>query len=99
MQRHRMLLSVIIISYNTRQITIETLESLLAEIARSSSLKNNTEIFVVDNNSSDDSVEAIAALAKKHSSIQLIRNSHNAGFANANNQAITKSTGKYIFLL
>jgi GT2 family glycosyltransferase len=94
-----MLLSVIIISYNTRELMVQTLESVLTEIHLSNTLKNTTEIFVVDNHSTDDSVAAISTLAKKNHSINLFRNTTNLGFAAANNQAIAQAKGKYIFLL
>jgi len=96
------LLSIIIVSYNTREITLNCLKSIqkdkgltfdLNEI--SSDEKIPTEIIVIDNNSTDASVEAL----KKLTTIKLITNSKNSGFAVANNQGIKISQGNYLLLL
>jgi len=87
------LLSVIIVSFNTRELILSTLESVLTEIATSSLLQNRCEVIVVDNNSSDGSLEA---LQEKY---MLVKNSENLGFAKANNIGIEKATGEYILLL
>lgn len=94
-----MLLSIIIVSYNTKALTVQTLESVFAEVDRSSKLRDAAEVFVVDNDSSDDSVEAIQKLTKKHSDLHLIENYDNLGFGSANNQAIKKAKGQFILLL
>lgn len=95
-----MLLSVIIVSYNTKTLTLQTLYSLEKEVLESSILRGETDVFVVDNNSSDESVAAITDFAKKAKlKLHLIENRENVGFARANNQAILESTGKYVFLL
>jgi GT2 family glycosyltransferase len=90
-----MLLSIIIVSYNTKSLTLQTIESALKDINQSKLLKNQTEIIVVDNNSTDDSV----ATLKKQPEIKLIANSDNRGFAQANNQGIKIAHGKYVLLL
>ena len=54
------------------------------------------EIFVVDNNSIDGSVEMVQ---QKFPQVHLIANKQNVGFSTANNQAIKVSKGKYILLL
>ncbi len=59
-------------------------------------VKVDAEIFVVDNNSVDGSVEMVQ---KKFSSVQVIVNKENKGFSKANNQAIQLSTGEYVLLL
>ncbi len=94
-----MLLTVIIVSYNTKTLTLQALESVFTNIQDSAVLKNNSEVWVVDNHSTDDSIEALKNLAKKHPTLHLILNRQNIGFATANNQAIEKSTGKYVLLL
>ena len=95
-----MLLSVIIVSYNTADLTIQTLQSLEVDVTASPKLKNKTEVFVVDNNSSDASVEKLKAFRRSTElQITIIENTTNSGFAAANNQAIEKSSGKYILLL
>jgi len=85
------LLSVIIISFNTRQMTLDCLRCLTAELAGIPA-----EIWVVDNASKDDSVEAIR---RDFSAVRLIVNETNRGFGAANNQAMTLAEGKFFLLL
>jgi len=84
-------LSVIIVNYNVKAFLQQCLNAVF-EAAK----KINTEVFVVDNNSVDDSVEM---LQQNFSDVKLITNSQNNGFAVACNQAIRQSSGKYILLL
>ena len=88
--------SVIIVSFNTLQLTIQSIKSVLNE---GSGLKK--EIIVVDNGSTDGSVAAIRNFQFPISNFQLkiIENKSNLGFAKANNQGIKKAKGKYILLL
>ena len=58
--------------------------------------KVDAEIFVVDNNSVDGSVEMVQ---KKFPAVKEIANKDNKGFSKANNQAIQLSTGEYVLLL
>ncbi|MFC1725419.1 glycosyltransferase family 2 protein [candidate division KSB1 bacterium] len=83
-------LSVIIVSYNTKDIIQECLTSLFANGL------NGMEIIVVDNNSSDSTLEMIKT---GFSDVIVISNPDNRGFAAANNQGIEISLGKYILLL
>lgn len=85
------LLSVIIISYNTKELTIQTIESVFA------STYPSLEVIVVDNNSHDGSVEALQE--KYGKKIHLIVNPDNRGFAYANNMGIRKASGEYVILL
>src|SRR6185369_12988126 len=95
-----MLLSIIIVSYNTKNLTLQTLESVKNTIAESSLLKNQAEIFVVDNYSHDESVSAIEEFAQTTKiPTHVIQNGDNLGFAKANNEAIVRSEGTYILLL
>ncbi|MGQ9921891.1 MAG: glycosyltransferase family 2 protein [Desulfobacca sp.] len=86
-----MKISVIIVSYNTSQLLHACLTSLVE--ANSS---HEVEIFVVDNDSRDDSV----AMVRRHfPQVRLIANRQNLGFAAANNQAYQEISGNYIVLL
>jgi len=86
-----MKLSIIIVNYNTRDLTLQTLNSVYKNQG-----DNNFEVIVVDNASKDDSVEMI----KKHfPQVILIQNNENLGFSKANNIAIKRSIGEYILLL
>ncbi len=94
------LLSVIIVSYNTKELTIQTLSSVEKEVQSSPLLKSNTNIFVVDNNSSDDSVAALTAFKKKATlPVTILANTTNKGFGAANNQAVAQSKAKYVVFL
>lgn len=91
-------ISVIIVSYNTAELTIQTINSVLASAEKYS--KASIEIIVVDNNSSDSSVTAVKKLqAKSPMPIHLVQNKTNDGFAAANNQGINLAKGEYLFLL
>ncbi len=86
-----MKLSIIIVNYNVSSFLEQALNSVYK------ALKNvEAEVFVVDNNSSDNS---LAMIAEKFPQVIVIANKENVGFAKANNQAIRKSTGEYVLLL
>jgi len=84
-------LSIVIVNWNTR----EPLQNCLYSIYNKPS-GVNFEVIVVDNASSDDSLEMVE---KKFTSVKIVKNEENLGFAKANNQAIKKAKGKYILLL
>lgn len=86
-----MKLSVVIVNYNV----VAFLEQALASAQKA--MRNiDGEIFVVDNNSADNSV---AMVRSKFPDVHLIENHDNVGFARANNQAIRISRGEYVLLL
>ncbi|QQS38589.1 glycosyltransferase family 2 protein [Candidatus Woesebacteria bacterium] len=86
-------LSIIIVSYNTCDLTLECIQSV---IKFTKSIRY--EIIVVDNNSKDSSVKM---LSKLHESgkITLIGNKSNLGFAAANNIGISKTSGRFVLFL
>jgi GT2 family glycosyltransferase len=84
-------LSVIIVSFNVR----EFLKPCLISVIKASE-NIDCEIFVVDNNSTDDSCDMIE---REFPEVVLIRNKINAGFSVANNQAINLARGRFILLL
>lgn len=84
-------LTVIIVNWNTRQLVVESLQSLYGAIGDFS-----MEVFVVDNGSSDGSVEAIRAAFPR---AMLIEKTKNIGFAKANNEALCRARGKYFLFL
>lgn len=84
-------LSVIIVNYNVVYFLEQCLNSVIA-----ASKNLNVEIFVVDNNSVDGSIELVQ---EKFPQVRLIANKENTGFSKANNQAIQLSSGRYILLL
>lgn len=86
-----MQLSIIIVNYNVRYFLEQALLSV-----RNACVGIESEVFVVDNNSVDDSVSMVS---KKFPEVNLIVNNDNVGFSKANNQAIRQAKGKYILLL
>ncbi|MEM1219389.1 MAG: glycosyltransferase family 2 protein, partial [Bacteroidota bacterium] len=84
-------LSVVIVNYNVRYF----LEQALLAV-RKAATGLPVEVFVVDNNSVDDSVQMVK---DKFSEVKLIANTSNPGFSIANNQAIRESSGRYVLLL
>ena len=86
-----MKLSIVIVSYNVRRYLDQCLESVKKAI-----VDIDTETFVVDNASSDDTM---AVLPQNYSWVKFVANDENVGFARANNQAIRQSKGDYVLLL
>ena len=86
--------AIVIVNWNTYKLTRSCIVSLKKCVHK------NFEIFLVDNNSSDDSVEK---LKKEFKDLHFILNNKNAGFCKANNQAIKKilseNTFNFIMLL
>jgi N-acetylglucosaminyl-diphospho-decaprenol L-rhamnosyltransferase len=91
-----MILSVIIVSYNVRFFLEQCLSSLKKAVVGSSLCSNQTEIFVVDNASSDGSLEFLVPLFPD---IHFIQNKENKGFAKANNQVVSQCSGDFILFL
>jgi GT2 family glycosyltransferase len=86
-----LLLSIIVVNWNTRVLLAQCLASI------QNSLQDDFfEIIVVDNASSDGSLEMVQ---DRFPRVRLIKNDNNAGFARANNQAIQASRGQFILLL
>ena len=84
-------LSVIIISYNTRQMTLDCLYALYADLGQMPA-----EVWVVDNASGDGSADAVRQAFPQ---VRLIENPNNAGFGAANNLALTQASGEFLLLL
>lgn len=86
-----MQLSVIIVNFNVRHF----LEHCLWSVSRACE-GIEAEIIVVDNNSTDDSVEMVRT---QFPEVVLLANTDNPGFAKANNQGVSVARGKYILYL
>ena len=89
-------LSIIILSYNTEALTRQTIESIYK------STKLNTdqfEIIVLDNASTDNSVNMLRELSKNHDNVKIIENTENAGFSKGNNIAAKQAKGRYFLFL
>ena len=83
--------SVIIVSYNTKKLITECLNSI---IKHSKIVKY--EILVIDNASSDNSIDSIK---QNFSQVRVFENSTNIGFGRACNIGIQNSYGKYVLFL
>ena len=106
-----MMLTIIIVSYNVRELLRACLSSLPAALASPapssdtppasrftdhSSLITHHETIVIDNASTDGSADMAA---NDFPGVRLIRNAANLGFGRANNQGIALAQGRYILLL
>jgi len=85
------MLSIVIVNYNVKYFLEQTLLSVQKAIKGL-----ETEVFVVDNNSVDGSVELVR---KKFPWVNLIALKENTGFSKGNNEAIKVAKGEYILLL
>ena len=83
--------SVIIVNYNVQAFLKQALQSLYRAIG-----DLTVEVFVVDNNSVDGSVEMVRT---QFPEVNLIVNKENVGFGRANNQALRQACGRYVFIL
>ena len=84
-------LSIVIVNYNVRNYLEQCLQSVQKALEGIEG-----EMWVVDNNSSDDSVEV---LRRDYPWVRLVANTENIGFARANNLAIRQSHSEYVLLL
>ncbi|MGC9520484.1 MAG: glycosyltransferase family 2 protein [Anaerolineae bacterium] len=85
-------LSVIVVSWNVRDLLQRALESVYASWSHASGM----EIVVVDNASSDGSPEMVETAFPE---VTLLHNETNVGFASANNQGLEIARGDYLLLL
>ncbi|MCX7838191.1 MAG: glycosyltransferase family 2 protein [Anaerolineae bacterium] len=98
-------ISILIVSWNVRELLRRCLVSVASSQYSVFSVQNslntehcplNTEIIVVDNASSDGTVEMLRA---EFPHVRVIANTDNVGFTRANNQALALAQGRYLFLL
>jgi len=82
--------SIIIVNYNTKDITHQCIVSILKHTK-----KINFEIILVDNASTDGS----KALFRSFKGIKFVESNRNLGFGKANNLGFSYSSGKYVLLL
>jgi GT2 family glycosyltransferase len=84
-------LSIIIVSYNTRDMLRDCLQSVI-----NTTEDISIETIVVDNDSADGSAQMVE---EEFPEVQLIANNANLGFAAANNQAYDVCSGSYVLML
>lgn len=91
-------LSIIVLSYNTSELTVKCLSSLLGVYPQQFK-SGDFEIVVVDNASSDDSISRIKHLAKKNKNLKIVENIENLGFGEGNNVGVRSSKGEFCLFL
>jgi hypothetical protein len=84
------LISIVILNWNGKELLAECLDSVLQ------TYYTPLEIIVVDNGSTDGSVQF---LRSKYPSVQILENRHNLGYAEGNNKGIEQAKGKYVVTL
>lgn len=82
--------SVIIVNYNTKELTKNCIDSVFTQ-----TLGISYEVILIDNASTDGSIE----LFEQDKRIFVLKSDKNLGFGNANNMGVAKATGKYLFFL
>ena len=85
--------SVIITSYNYEKYIRETINSVLNQTI------NDWELIIIDDNSTDNSIDIIMEFANKDTRIQVIRNCENLGLKESIKTALLAATGKWIAFL
>lgn len=92
-----MLVSAVILSFNSRRHIAKAVRSLAAEYAR---LVEPGEIFVVDNGSTDGSVEILKQLETEHrQTLKVIYSPVNTGTTVSRNMALRRTAGRYILIM
>lgn len=84
-------LAIIVLSYNTKDLTLKCLDSILKK-----DWVVNYEVWVVDNASEDSTVESVR---EKYKQVKIIENSMNLGFTAGNNVGLKKAQAKFYLLL
>lgn len=84
-------LSIVIVSYNTRELTCKCLSSIYE-----SEPQMHFEVLLFDNASEDGSADAVEQMFPE---VTVIRSDTNVGFAAANNIAVEAALGKWVLLL
>ncbi|MEM7262825.1 MAG: glycosyltransferase family 2 protein [Planctomycetota bacterium] len=84
-------LSILVVSFNTRELTLRCLETVFEETDGVT-----FEVRLIDNASNDGSAEAIA---ERFPQVHLIASEENHGFAAANNLLAAEAEGEWLLLL
>lgn len=87
--------SIIVLTYNNLELNKQCINSILRKTAYA-----NYELIIVDNCSTDGTVEYLRTLEQeKYSNVKIIFSDVNTGFAGGNNIGIKQSSGEYVLLL
>ncbi|MDP8238193.1 MAG: glycosyltransferase, partial [Candidatus Hatepunaea meridiana] len=87
------LVSIIILTYNALKYTKKCIKSIQEHTTYP------YEIILVDNSSTDGTIDFLHKLVRQNDHYKLIKNAENRGFAGGNNQGVTAANGKYVMLL
>jgi GT2 family glycosyltransferase len=87
-------ISILIVTYNSAKTIVACVDSVLSDLP---GLKG--EIIIVDNQSSDATPQLLGKMARDSTTVSVILNKHNRGFAVGNNQALEASSGTFVFIL
>lgn len=82
--------SIIVPNYNSEEYISDCIDSLINQTYK------NIEVLIVDDCSTDNSVEIVKKYVKNNSNVILIKSKQNKGVSNARNEGIKKASGKYI---
>lgn len=93
-----MTLSIVVLNYKTKELTISCLTSLF-NLFKEELEDNVLEILAVDNASGDGSYEALLELSKNKKGIKVIKSEKNLGFGGGNNLGVKNSKGDFILFL
>jgi len=94
--KNKVNLSILIISYNTKKITKNCLQSLFESLKGT---KITFEVIVLDNQSKDGSLAMLEKLSHYYKQLIAIKSDQNLGFAKGNNLLVKKARGKYLLFL
>jgi len=97
-------LSIIIVSFNTADLTVACLDSISVSLKK---YPVQAEVIVVDNNSTDGSIDKLRnyalpirqAQGRRITNFELIENRANSGFGKANNLGLKKALGEFVLFL
>ena len=89
-------LSIVILTFNTKDLTCECLKSILEQYEKELKSKE-FEIILVDNASSDKTIEAVSNL--KIPNLKVIQNKENLGFSKGNNKGVKNAVGDFVLFL
>ena len=96
-----MKLSIIIVSWNTCELTLKCIKSVFEFLDPVFQRDDKWEVFIVDNNSSDDTTNNLEVYKNKNNlnNLNIIKNKNNLGFSKANNIGVRQAQGDLILLL
>jgi GT2 family glycosyltransferase len=95
------LVSIVVVNYNGAQLlqqclqSLQRLPSLIQFRTPNSALRISSEVIVVENGSSDNSLEIL----NQFPWVKVIQSQENRGFAGGNNLGLTQCSGEYVLLL